>query len=104
MDDGALPACHVKGDCGAVAWYGRLGLAGRVQGYVVALLVVPVLLVSGCKGRYEQQYEEGYDAGLHETTVCVEYETSDGRAPSRHWMDGCNDAAAGRPADPPKSR
>ncbi|NEB02223.1 hypothetical protein [Streptomyces sp. SID13726] len=76
--------------------------AKHVKGCVAALLVL--LLVSGCKGRYQQQYEEGYKAGRHESTVCAEYETPDGREPSRQWREGCEDAAAGRPADPPKSR
>ncbi|WP_328491532.1 hypothetical protein OHS59_01425 [Streptomyces sp. NBC_00414] len=104
MDDGALPILHVTDAPGAVARYGRLGSTKHAQRYVIVLLVVPLLLVSGCKGRYQQQYEEGYEVGQHESTVCVEYETRDGRQPSRHWMAGCDDAAAGRPADPPKSR
>ena len=100
----SLPILHVKDEPGAVARYGRLGSTKPVKGYVVALLVVPLLLVSACKGRYQQQYEKGYEAGQDESTVCAEYETPDGGEPSRQWMAGCNDAVAGRPADPPKSR
>ncbi|MFJ9626163.1 hypothetical protein ACIRU8_00550 [Streptomyces sp. NPDC101175] len=104
MDDGALPIHHAEDAPGAVARSGRLGSTRPVKGYVVALLVVPLLLVSGCKSKYQQQYEEGYKAGQDESTVCAEYETPGGREPSRQWMAGCNDAAAGRPADPPRSR
>ncbi|MFD5750739.1 hypothetical protein [Streptomyces sp. NPDC127033] len=104
MYDGALPTLHVKDEPGTVARYGQLGSTKHVKGYVVALLVVQLLLVSGCKGRYQQQYEEGYEAGQDESTVCAEYETPGGWEPSRQWMAGCNDAAAGRPADPQKSR
>ncbi|MFF0013263.1 hypothetical protein [Streptomyces sp. NPDC005374] len=104
MDDGALPFLHVENESGAVARCGRPGSGKHVKGCMVALLVVPLLLVSGCKGRYQQQYEEGYRAGQDESTVCEEYVTRSGREPSRQWMAGCSDAAAGRPADPPTSR
>ncbi|ELP71198.1 hypothetical protein ACKI1I_00765 [Streptomyces turgidiscabies] len=79
-------------------------MSRTTKGYRVALLVVLLLLVSACKGRYQQQYEEGYEAGQDESTVCAEYETPGGREPSRQWTAGCDDAAAGRPADPPGSR
>ncbi|MFJ9372146.1 hypothetical protein [Streptomyces sp. NPDC101455] len=104
MDDGALPFLHVKNEHGAVARRGRLGSTKYVKGYLVALLAVPLLLVSGCENKYQKQYEEGYRAGQDESTVCEEYVTQSGREPSQQWMAGCSDAAAGRPADPPHSR
>ncbi|MER6788498.1 hypothetical protein ABT330_28460 [Streptomyces sp. NPDC000658] len=51
MDEEALPVLHVKDGPGAVERYGRLGLTRQVKGCAVAVLLFPVLLVSGCLGR-----------------------------------------------------
>jgi hypothetical protein len=63
MDEEALPILHVKDETGAVRWCDRPGFTKHVKSYVVALLLSPLLLVSGCKGIYAQQYEKGYRFG-----------------------------------------
>ncbi|MEU1183143.1 hypothetical protein ABZ464_36995 [Streptomyces sp. NPDC005820] len=121
MDEEALPILHVKDEPGAVAWCGCPGFTKQVKGCIVALLVFPLLLVSGCKGRYAEQYEEGYRFGqggparhLGDPTSfdntgaagaeCVEHAEALDVETSQNWMAGCIDGALGRPAAPPTSR
>ncbi|KIF74950.1 hypothetical protein QR77_15275 [Streptomyces sp. 150FB] len=121
MDEKALPVLHVKDETGAVGWCGRRGFTKHVKSYVVALLLSPLLLVSGCKGVYAQQYEKGYRFGqggpaghLGDPTSfdntgaakseCDEHAEALEVETSQQWMAGCVDGALGRPAAPPTSR
>ena len=121
MDEEAQLILRVQDEPGAVAWRDRPGFTKHVKSCVVALLLSPLLLVSGCKGTLREQYEKGYRFGqegpaghLGDPTSfdrtgaakseCSEHADALGVKTSEKWMAGCIDGALGRPADPPKSR
>jgi hypothetical protein len=121
MDEEAIPILHVQDEPGAVGWCDRPGFTKHVKGYLVALLLSPLLLVSGCKGTLVEQYEKGYRFGqggpaghlgdptsFDETGAagleCADHAEALGVKTSPKWMAGCIDGALGRPAAPPKYR
>ncbi len=86
-----------------------------------ALLLAPLLLVSGCRGTLAEQYEKGYRFGQEgpaghlggltsfdrtdtARSECNDHADAQGVKTSQKWMDGCIDGALGRPADPPAYR